>query len=113
MMTADRLNRTARKSTGGTVSTRSRMRKNVDPHTAVKATRSSVARRVRAAGVIGVSDDREGDGAALGHRGAGGDVLRADLLLEEVAERVLLLHLEAEVGQKLLRDGVLLVDHVG
>ena len=49
MMTAAMVNRTARKSTGGTCSTRSLMRKNVEPHTAVRATSRIVARRDRAA----------------------------------------------------------------
>ncbi|OPZ50105.1 MAG: hypothetical protein BWY91_02905 [bacterium ADurb.BinA028] len=43
MSTAARVNRTARKSAGGTVCTRSRMRKNVDPHTAVSVTSRIVA----------------------------------------------------------------------
>ena len=43
MTTAAMANRTARKSAGGTCSTRSRMRKNVEPQTAVTPTSSSVA----------------------------------------------------------------------
>jgi hypothetical protein len=45
MTTAAMPKRTARKSADGTCATRSRMRKNVDPQTAVTATRSSVASR--------------------------------------------------------------------
>src|SRR6476646_10108875 len=65
-------NRTARKSAGGTCSTRSWMRKKVEPHTAVTETSRSVASRAcracraePAEAVTAGSDDRQGDGAAL------------------------------------------------
>jgi hypothetical protein len=45
MTTAAIANRTVRKSADGTCVTRSRMRKNVDPQTAVTEMSSSVARR--------------------------------------------------------------------
>src|SRR6478609_10281514 len=87
--TAAMPNRTARKSAGGTCSTRSWIRKKVDPHTAVTLTSRSVASRACRSGpvraVTASSDDRQGDGAALGHLAATGGVLQAHRA-EEPAE---------------------------
>jgi len=56
--------RTARKSVGGSTRTTSRIRKNVEPHTMVAATSSSVAMRRERAVVncVGSSDHDERDG---------------------------------------------------
>src|SRR6188472_3200915 len=112
MTTAAMPNRTARKSAGGTCSTRSWMRKKVEPHTAVTETSRSVASRACPAGAATAgSDDRHGDGAALG-RLATGRVLEAHRA-EEAPERLLDLDLEPgglQRGAGLLQ---LLSDHVG
>src|SRR5689334_6718046 len=106
MTTAAMANRTVRKSADGTCSTRSRMRKKVEPHTAVTDSRSSVARRP-AGTRESTSDDDELDGAALGLLGARPRVLAADGA-EDAAHEALDRHREPGVLEDLGGLGLLL-----
>src|SRR5690349_21443050 len=101
-------NRTARKSSVGTRSSRSLMRKNVLPQPAVIATRarvaSSVVRRVPSTGATR-SDQPEGDRGALREHGAGVGVDAVDEAETQVVVDVL--HVDLEAGGLQLLLGVL------
>src|SRR4051812_33229795 len=75
--TAAMAKRTVRKSAAGTCVTRSRIRKNVEPQTAVTERSSSVASRLAGRRLV-TSDDDELDGTALGLLGVGARLLAAD-----------------------------------
>src|SRR5512141_1520641 len=108
MTTAAMPNRTARKSGVGTWATRSWIRKNVEPHTVVTPSRSSVASPwwlipcARRRSVPGLLDNDEGDGGALGLLAVSRRVLAADGS-KDAAHEALDLHLEAGLLQDLLR----------
>src|SRR5680860_390681 len=106
--------RTARKSVGGSTRTTSRIRKNVEPHTAVTPTSRSVASRLERAWVngLGPSDHAERDSRAPWCLSPRSDRLPRDCA-EGPTEIALDLHREAQTLEQRLGLALLLAENIG
>src|SRR5665647_1160716 len=113
MTAAAIVKRTARKSVGGSTRTTSRIRKKVEPHTAVMPTSNNVARRRERAEVTGVgpSDDGKRDGRAHWCWCSRRDRLEPDRAEETTGDPVDL-HFEAQTLEDGTRLALLLAKNI-